>query len=112
MKEELSRACLPVNRPIRLAKGLRSLSDLLNPPAGERSYRDWALWLQELLEKLGVCESLAGPEETILKDALDSLLLSLAGSEMLSGPCPTDYAGFLGEWQTLMQMTPLHPQQA
>ena len=49
----------------QLLEGLHSLASLLTPPAGEISYREWALWLENLLEDLGFfkCILQAGEDE-------------------------------------------------
>jgi len=85
----------------RLLQGLRRFSERLSPPAGELSYREWAFWLQELLENLGFFDRLA----TGLSNTFDILLLALARSEALTGDCPTGYEGFLKEWEGLARTT-------
>ena len=89
----------------RLLKGLRLLSDRLSPPVGEMSYKQWATWLQELLENLGFYNNLAAAGEIELISAFDLLLSTLAHSEALTGACPTGYEGFLKEWEGLMSAT-------
>ena len=85
----------------RLLQGLRLLSERLSPPAEEMSFKQWAFWLQDLLESLGFFDRLAAAGESGLSSTFDLLLLSLARSEALTGPTPTGYAGFLKEWDGL-----------
>ncbi|MHB8192618.1 MAG: PD-(D/E)XK nuclease family protein [Bellilinea sp.] len=89
----------------RLLRGLRLLADRLTPPLGEVSYKQWASWLQELLENLGFYNNLAATGEIELISTVDLLLTTLAHSEALTGACPTGYEGFLKEWEGLMTTT-------
>jgi ATP-dependent helicase/nuclease subunit B len=104
MEEEESTAPrLPMGEEAaRLLRGLHQLASRLAPPAGEIPFKDWALWLQNLLEELGFFESLARAGETDLEATFTRLLFSLARSEALTGPCPSGYAGFLKELQGLL----------
>ncbi len=102
-EEESAAPLLPVGeQAARLLSGLRRLAGRLAPPAGEMPFKDWALWLQELLEALGFFDSLARAGETDLGAAFTHLLLALVRSEALTGACPTGYAGFLKELQGLL----------
>ena len=89
----------------RLLTGLRMVSERLSPPTGELSYKQWAFWLQELLENLGLFDRLAASGETELSSTFDLLLLSLSRSETLTGACPTGYSSFLKEWEGLVNAT-------
>jgi ATP-dependent helicase/DNAse subunit B len=102
-EEESAAPLLPVGKQAaRLLSGLRRLAVRLAPPAGDLPFRDWAMWLQELLEELGFFESLTRAGETELEAAFTYLLVALVRSEALTGPCPTGYAGFLKELQGLL----------
>jgi len=90
----------------RLLGGLQSLSDRLSPP-GEMSFKQWAIWLQDLLESIGFFKYLAEAGEIDVCDTFDSLLLALVHSEALTGESPTGYEGFLKEWAGLMRTTAL-----
>jgi len=111
-EEGMSPPRLPTGtQAVRLLSGLRALSERLSPPLEAISYSEWALWLQELFEHLGLSACLAAAGETELNDTLDHLLLSVARSEALSGPCLADYAGFLKEWERLMRSIPVQADQ-
>ena len=90
---------------VRLLQGLRQFSGRLSQPVGEMSYRQWAVWLQELLENLGFFNQLESASENGLSTTIDLLLQALARSEALTGDCPTGYEGFLREWEGLMRTT-------
>ena len=99
-EEESSVPRLPVGpEAARLLAGLRTLAGRLAPPDGELPLKEWAHWLDELLQDLGFYKCLA--EEASLVGTYDRMLAALAGSEALTGPFPVKYAGFLKEWQGL-----------
>lgn len=101
-EEESIAPRLPVGeQAARLLNGLQLLSGRLSPPTGEIPFKDWALWLEKLLEELGFFESLARTGETGLQSTFERLLFALVRSEALTGACPTDYPGFLKELQGL-----------
>jgi len=85
-----------------LLDGLRTLAASLAPPAGELPLKDWALWLQDLLESLGFFTSLDQAGENGLRRNFEGLLIALARSEALTSPCPADYPNFLKEWEGLL----------
>jgi ATP-dependent helicase/nuclease subunit B len=102
-EEESAAPLLPVGeQAARLLSGLHRLNLRLAPPAGEIPFKDWAMWLQELLEEFGFFESLARAGETDLESAFINLLIALVRSEALTGPCPTGYPAFLKELQGLL----------
>ncbi|MBI9051785.1 MAG: PD-(D/E)XK nuclease family protein [Anaerolineaceae bacterium] len=89
----------------RLLDGLRQFSDRLIPPTGELSYKQWAIWLQGLLESLSFFDNLSSAGESESINTFDLLLSSLAQCEALTGACFTDYNGFLREWEGLLSAT-------
>lgn len=91
----------------QLLEGLRSLASLLTPPAGEISYREWALWLQNLLEELGFFKCMLQAGEDEIGAMLEKALLSLARSEALTGSYPVDYSTFFKDWISGMAATRL-----
>jgi hypothetical protein len=94
---------LPVGeQAASLLAGLCTLAASLAPPAEELPLRDWALWLQDLLENLGFFTCLDQAGEGRLRHCFESLLISLGRCEALTGPCPTGYPNFIKEWEGLL----------
>jgi len=102
-EEESFVPVLPVGeQAARLLEGLQSLAARLAPTASLVSFKEWAVWLEGILEELGFFENLTQARETELVATFEGLLGDLVRSEALTGPCPTDYPGFLKELQGLL----------
>jgi ATP-dependent helicase/DNAse subunit B len=97
---------------VGLLSGLRLLSHRLSPPIGEMSYKQWAFWLQELLEDIKIFNGLESAGETGLSSTFDIMLLAMARSESLTGACSADYAGFLKEWEGLANATSIQDERS
>ena len=109
-EEESAAPLLPVGvQAARLLKGLHSLASRLAPPAGEIPFKDWAVWLENILTELGFFENLARAGETDLAATFARLLFSLVRSEALTGACPTGYPAFLKELQGLLAASTVLP---
>jgi len=91
----------------QLLVGLRSLASLLTPPAGELTYHEWAIWLENLLEELRFFKCILQAGEDEIGAMLEKGLLSLARSEALTGPYPVDYPTFFKDWISGMVATRL-----
>ncbi len=104
---------LPKGEPAKqLMEGLRTLASRLAPPSGEIPYKEWALWLENLLEELGFFESLIQADEEEIGQTFERLLLDLAHSEALTGPCPVDYSTFISEWKSIVSSTTFQAEQS
>ena len=96
----------------RLMDGLRALASKLAPPSGEILYKEWALWLENLLEYLGFFECILQADEEDASHTIERVLLALGRSEALTGPCLVDYPTFLKEWMNLISTTPLQEEES
>ena len=96
----------------RLQAGLERLAQRLSPPGGQLPLMDWAAWLDDLLEELGFFDILLAAGETGLCHTFEDLFATLGRSEALTGPCPTDYPGFLKVFGGLLEATPVKNEDA
>ncbi|MGD0006207.1 MAG: PD-(D/E)XK nuclease family protein, partial [Anaerolineaceae bacterium] len=111
-EEESITPLLPAGeQAARLLQSLHALVGRLAPPEGAFPFKEWALWLEGLLEDLGFFDCVARTGETGLVSTFERLLFALVRSEALTGPCPTDYPGFLKELQGLLAASPVQEEQ-
>jgi RecB family exonuclease len=111
-EEEAIAPLLPAGeQAARLLQSLHALVGRLAPPEGAFPFKEWALWLEGLLKDLGFFDCFSRTGETGLVSTFERLLFALVRSEALTGPCPTDYPGFLKELQGLLSASAVQEEQ-
>jgi ATP-dependent helicase/DNAse subunit B len=111
-EEDRTQPQLPIGEQAkRLLDGLNALAIRLRPLSGEIPYKEWVLWLENLLNDLGFFDCTIQTDEEEIGHSLERILLALGRSEALTGPCPVDYPTFLKEWMSLISTTPLQEEE-
>ncbi len=76
---------------------------MLTPPAGRAGTTEWIGWTEALLARLGVVDRLSSEAERSAMVAWREILRALAVSEAVAGKADADYAGFMGEVESLVR---------
>jgi len=77
--------------------------EMLKPAKGRASTIAWIRWTEALFKQLGLMEHLVSEEERTAMLAFRDILRALIVSETVAGEAALDYAGFMGELESLVR---------